>query len=112
MTLPIKIRTTLGLIVAVAACWASSPLAARQTQDATLAGCLHAAGDTGDFTLVTDDQERYQVQATEGVDLAPHANHRVELTGIIEKNELTTSIKATALKMVSASCDGWAVAGS
>lgn len=105
MNLHALIGRLLMLVLAFVACGVSSPLAARQVQDSTLAGCLQAVADSGDFILVTDDKETYQVQAAEGVDLAPHANHRVELTGTIEKSELTALIKATALKMVAALCE-------
>jgi hypothetical protein len=55
--------------------------------------------------LVTDEKQTYQVQGGERVELAPHVNHRVELTGTIEKSETSALVKATALKMVASSCE-------
>jgi hypothetical protein len=80
--------------------------AAQQQEDSTLAGCLQAGAKEGEFVLVADDKQRYRVQPAEGVELAPHANHRVELTGTIEKSEADAVLKAKALKMVAASCEG------
>ena len=54
--------------------------------------------------LVNDEKTTYQVQAGEGVEVAPHVDHRVELTGTVEKTESSLIIKAKALKMVSTSC--------
>ena len=79
---------------------------AGQSEDSTVAGCLQAGTQDGEFVLVADDKQTYQVQAAEGVELSPHANHRVELTGTIEKSETSAVIKAKALKMVAASCEG------
>ena len=58
------------------------------------------------FVLVNDEKTTYQVHAAEGVEIAPHANHRVELTGTVEKTESTLIFKAKALKMLSTSCTG------
>lgn len=74
-----------------------------QSEEMTVAGCLQTA-DEG-FVLLTDDKQTYQVQAAEGVEVAPHANHRVELTGTVEKSDTSTVLKATALKMVATSCE-------
>ena len=59
--------------------------ATRQSDDSAVAGCLQAGATDGEFVLVVDDKLTYQVQPAEGLDLAPHANHLVELTGTIEK---------------------------
>lgn len=103
-----KIHVIIGrpfiLVLLIVVSGASSH-AARQAQEATVAGCLQAGADAGDFVLVTDDKETYQVEAAEGVELAPHTNHRVELTGMIDKGELSALIKATMLKMVAGSCE-------
>jgi hypothetical protein len=81
--------------------------AAQQPEDSTLAGCLQPGAKEGEFVLVADDKQTYQVQpAAEGVDLAPHANHRVELVGTVEKSETDAVLKAKTLKMVAASCEG------
>ena len=84
---------------------AASLQAAGQEQEATVAGCLQAGANKGEFVLVTDEKQTYQVQGGEGVELAPHVNHRVELTGTIEKSETSALVKATALKMIASSCE-------
>ena len=77
---------------------------AQQPEESTIAGCLQAGSNEGEFVLVNDEKTTYQVQAAEGVEVAPHLNHRVELTGTVEKTESSLIIKAKALKMVSTSC--------
>ena len=79
-----------------------------QSETTTVAGCLKAGTDAGQFVLVLGDGKQYQVQAAEGaegVDLAAHENHRVELTGTLDKNATDPVLKATALKMVATSCE-------
>lgn len=76
-----------------------------QVEETTVAGCLQTVADAGGFVLVAEDKQTYQIQAAESVELAPHANHRVELTGTVEKTETSTVLKATALKMVASSCE-------
>ena len=83
---------------------ATTQESAQQTEDTTVVGCLQAGANTGEFVLVNDEKTTYQVRAAEGVEIAPHLNHRVELTGTIEKTESSMIFKATALKMVSTSC--------
>lgn len=94
----------LSLFVSVSAVGRSLG-AADQSDDSTVAGCLQAGLKQGEFVLVADDKQTYQLQPAEGVELAPHANHRVELTGAIEKTETTSVLKAKALKMVATSCE-------
>ena len=77
---------------------------AQQPEESTIAGCLQAGSKEGEFVLVNDEKTTYQVQAAEGVEVAPHVNHRVELTGTVEKTESSLIIKAKALTMVSTSC--------
>jgi hypothetical protein len=77
---------------------------AQQSDETTVVGCLQAGANTGEFVLVNDEKVTYQVQPGEGVEIAPHVDHRVELTGTIEKTESSMIFKAKALKMVSASC--------
>ncbi len=78
----------------------------KQAEETTIVGCLQAGANEGEFVLVSDEKVTYQVQAAEGVEIAAHANHRVELTGTIDKNESNTIFNAKALKMVSTSCTG------
>ena len=77
---------------------------AQLPEASTIAGCLQTGSNEGEFVLVNDEKTTYQVQAAEGVEVAPHVNHRVELTGTVEKTESSLIIKAKALKMVSTSC--------
>ena len=77
---------------------------APQPEDTTVVGCLQTGAEAGEFVLMNDEKATYQVHAAEGVDVTPHVNHRVELTGTIEKTESSTIFKAKALTMVSTSC--------
>lgn len=79
---------------------------AQQPEDTTVVGCLQAGANPGEFLLVNDEKTTYLVHAAEGVEIAPHINHRVELTGTVEKTESNMIFKAKALKMVSTSCGG------
>jgi hypothetical protein len=88
----------------------SMPLAANSQQapaleEVTVAGCLQKGSTDGAFLLVADDKQAYQVEPTENVELTPHVDHRVELTGAVERSEATAVLKARALKMVADSCD-------
>jgi len=76
-----------------------------QVEEVTIAGCLQIGPNSGEFILVADDKQTYQVHAAENVELASHADHRVELTGAVEKSDAMSSIKATTLKMVATSCE-------
>lgn len=87
---------------------AASPSAATRAevalaQGATLEGCLFSGSATGEF-LVSTGSERHTVVAGQGVDLAAHVNHRVELTGALEKGKAGQVFRATAVRMVAASC--------
>jgi nicotinamidase-related amidase len=99
------VGTLLVVLLASVVIGVSSLHAARQAQEVSLTGCLKAGEKDGDFVLVIDEKEKHQVQAGEGVELAPHLNHRVQITGTIEKSETTSVLKATALKMVADSCE-------
>ena len=79
---------------------------AQQAEETTVAGCLQAGTNSGEFVLVQDDKTTYQVQAAEGVEISAHLNHRVELSGTIEKTESSTIFNAKAVKMLSESCTG------
>jgi hypothetical protein len=93
------------VLLASVAIGASSLHAVRQAQEVSLIGCLKAGEKDGDFVLVINEKETHQVQPGEGVELAPHLNHRVEITGTIDKNEKDSVLKAKALKMVADSCE-------
>jgi hypothetical protein len=80
--------------------------AALQAEETTVAGCLQAGANSGEFVLVQDEKTTYHVQAAEGVEIAAHLSHRVELTGTIEKKESNTIFNAKAVKMLSESCTG------
>lgn len=103
-------RNLMALVI-VAACIAPVSMGAGEAQEGaqepketTIAGCLQAGSNEGEFVLVNDEKTTYQVQAADGVEVAPHVNHRVELTGTVEMTESSLIIKATALKMVSTAC--------
>lgn len=76
-----------------------------QAEEVTIAGCLQKGTNEGEFTLVADDKQAYQVQPGERIELQSHAGHRVELTGTVEKSDTTAVLKASALKMVADSCE-------
>jgi predicted transcriptional regulator len=81
-------------------------LRAAQAEEATITGCLQAGATEGEFVLVADDKNTHQVQAGESIELAPHTNHRVELTGTVEKSDTSSILRVKALKMVASSCEG------
>jgi hypothetical protein len=76
-----------------------------KSEQTTIAGCVQMDAERNQFVLLADDKATYHIQAAEGVDVASHANHRVELTGTVEKNEQSNVLKVTALKMVASTCD-------
>lgn len=84
---------------------AQSPEAGAQAEQTTVIGCLRAGANDGEFVLVTDEQVTYQVQAADDLEVASHVNHRVELTGTVEKRDAVTILKASALTMVATSCE-------
>ena len=92
-------------LVVTTAVIGQSVVATGQSEGSTIAGCLQAGTKEGEFVLVADDKQTYQIQPADGLELAPHANHRVELTGTIEKTETSSVLKAKALKMVATSCE-------
>jgi hypothetical protein len=91
------------LTVAAVATLSSFGLVAR-AQDSPVVGCLKSGAEATAFVLETDDKSSYMVQAGDGVELSPHVNQRVEVTGSIDKTESAATLKATAIKMVAASC--------
>jgi hypothetical protein len=93
------------VILAVVVVGVSSANAVRQAQEVSLTGCLKAGEKEGDFVLVINEKETHHVQPADGVELAPHLNHKVEITGALEKSETRSVLKATALKMVADSCE-------
>jgi len=93
------------MLLSTGAIGAQASQAAAQVEETTVAGSLQSSPNTGEFVLVADDKNTYQVQPAESVELAAHANHRVELTGSVETTETSSVLKATALKMVASSCE-------
>lgn len=77
--------------------------AASETQSKTIEGCLMAGSASGEF-LVSTGSERHTVVAGQGIDLAAHVNHRVQLQGALEKGTSGQVFRATAVKMLAASC--------
>jgi hypothetical protein len=88
---------------AAAASSAAAPADLSVDQGATIQGCLFAGSATGEY-LFSTGSERHTVVAGQGVDLAAHVNHRVELTGALEQGSAGQVFRATALKMVAPSC--------
>jgi hypothetical protein len=101
-----SLKSILSSVLVFAGLAGGALVAAQQAEDSTVAGCLQPGAKDGEFVLVADDKQTYHVQPAEGVELAPHANHRVELTGTIEKSETQAVVKTKALKMVATSCEG------
>jgi hypothetical protein len=103
----VQLRALFLLLSVISVVLASPPVqVTAQAEEVTIAGCLQTGADEGEFTLTADDKQTYQVQAADGVELAPHANHRVELTGSVDKSDTGAVLKATALKMMAESCEG------
>lgn len=80
-------------------------VAAQDPEEVTVAGCIQAGPTEGQFLLSADDEQTYQIQAAEHVAVAAHVNHRVQLTGVVEKSEERAVFKASKLEMVAASCE-------
>jgi hypothetical protein len=98
-------RNTLIAGVAAIALLVGGGLRAQDNEPTSATGCLQAGAAAGRYVLVLDDRVKYQVEAAEDVKLADHENHRVELTGALDKSAAEPVIKTTALKMVVASCE-------
>ena len=79
--------------------------AATQPEEITIAGCVQAGSNEGEWLLTADDKQAYHIQAAEELSVATHLNHRVELTGIVEKSDAASVLKVRALKMLADSCD-------
>jgi hypothetical protein len=95
----------LALTVGVAAAGQQPPEGSPQTEPTTVTGCLKAGTNSGQFVLVLGDGKQYAVHAAEGVELAPHENHRVEVTGTLDKSATDPVLNATSIKMVATSCE-------
>jgi hypothetical protein len=95
----------LALTVGGAVAAQQPPEGSSQPESTTVAGCLKAGTNSGEFVLVIEEGKQYQVQAAEGVELGPHENHRVEVTGTLDKSGADPVLKATSVKMVAASCE-------
>jgi hypothetical protein len=100
------VANSMAFLLVVGVNLTGNPLTvAAQPEESTIAGCLQRGANEGEFILVADDKQTYQIQPADGVELAAHANHRVELTGTVEKTETNAVVKASALKMVATSCE-------
>jgi hypothetical protein len=91
-------------VTAIALTTAGSGLRAQDKEPTTATGCMRAVAD-GKYALVLDDGAKYQVEPGDDVKLVDHENHRVELTGELDKSATEPVLKAKALKMVAASCE-------
>jgi hypothetical protein len=95
----------LALTVGGAVAAQQPPEGSSQPETTTVTGCLKAGTNSGEFVLTVEDGKQYRVQAAEGVELGPHENHRIEVTGTLDKSGTEPVLKATAVKMVATSCD-------
>lgn len=95
----------LALTVGGAVAAHQPPEGTNQPESTTVTGCLKAGTNSGEFVLIIEEGKQYQVQAAEGVELGPHENHRIEVTGTLDKSGTDPVLKATAIKMVATSCD-------
>lgn len=77
----------------------------------TLAGCVARDGEAFKLTkakaaagtpATTEVKSEYTLSAGAGVNLAPHVDHQVELTGTTSAD---ASFAVTALKMIAAKCE-------
>jgi hypothetical protein len=75
----------------------------QQAQAATVEGCLEKGTRAGEFNLIAADQ-RYLVVPAEGVDLMAHIDHRVQLTGTVERGSTGSVLRASGLKMIAPTC--------
>lgn len=97
------LAVTLGLGSAVAQQGPAPPTADYVSQETTIEGCLRAGSASGEF-IVSTASERHTVVAAQGIDLGAHADHRVQLTGAVEKGQSGQVFRATAVKMIATSC--------
>ncbi|MGE0362403.1 MAG: hypothetical protein AB7H93_23125 [Vicinamibacterales bacterium] len=81
-----------------------APGGAAAAQSTTVEGCLGAGARDGEFALAAG-ADRYVVIPAAGVQLAAHLNHKVQLTGAVEKGSTGNVLRASAVKMVSTTCD-------
>lgn len=81
------------------------PLLSRSVavQSTTLEGCLRQGAKDGEFSFAAGGDE-YTVVPSSGLNLAAHLNHQVQVTGTVEKKVPTSVLRASAVKMVAASC--------
>ncbi len=110
-------------VVAFAAVDVGPATAQEAAQDLTLTGCLAEAPDDAEAKYVLQgitgaeiDAEKVHLVAGEGIDLAPHVGHTVEITGAVkadasamegegeEKASPGTVVHVTGMSHVSASC--------
>ena len=96
------------VVLGVAKMWPeqAAPLT-EQEQAATVSvtGCLQAGDGEGVVVLTTDDKQSYLVQANDELAVSSHVNHRVELTGTVEKTDSHLVLKVAALMMIASSCE-------
>lgn len=110
-------------VLAFAAVDAGPATAQEAAQELTFTGCLAEAPDDAEVEYVLQgitgaemDAEKVHLVAGEGVDLAPHVGHTVEITGTVEHTDAEmegegeekasggTVVHVTGMSHVSASC--------
>lgn len=77
------------------------PSTAIAAQSTTLEGCLKKGMADGEFALSAAGTD-YVVVPSDGVNLAAHVNHQIQVTGAVEKGGRI--FKASAVKMVATTC--------
>lgn len=101
----LMVATLVGLVAFAAAPRADQSAASGSVtaQSSTLEGCLRTAAAEGEFTF-TSGKDTFTVMPADGVNLAAHVNHQVQITGTVEKGARGSVLHASALKMVAATC--------
>jgi len=93
-----------ALLVALG--FAQTPAASINTDQTTIKGCL--GGSDGNYTVVEDNTGHIFKITTSSVDLKPHLNHDIALTGHKASGASSTppdsSLAVTELKMISEHC--------
>ena len=101
-----------ALLVALG--FAQTPAASSNTDQTTIKGCL--GGSDGNYTVVEDNTGHIFKITTSSVDLKPHLNHDITLTGhkasAASSTPADNSLAVTEVKMISERCAAPATAST
>jgi hypothetical protein len=101
-------------VLLVALAFAQTPAPGSNTDQATIKGCL--GGSDGNYTVVEDITGHIFKITTSNVDLKPHLNHDITLTGHKASGASSTpadnSLAVTEVKMISEHCAAAAAASA